>query len=84
LHFITLKVIFTLDRSPLDEGSAPSQRPDRVNTKHSQQIDMSSLVVLWSAFLTTNHEAPGLIPDSTMGIFAQIGEDSHGDHGLGS
>ena len=33
--------------------------------------------------LTTNHEFPGSIPGSTMGIFPE-GEDSRGDHGLGS
>ena len=32
--------------------------------------------------LTTNHEVPGLIPVSTVGIFLE-GEDSRGDHGLG-
>ena len=32
--------------------------------------------------LTTNHEVPGSIPGSTMGIFPK-GEDSRGDHGLG-
>jgi hypothetical protein len=29
----------------------------------------TSLVVQWSEFLTTDHEIPGLIPGSTMGIF---------------
>jgi hypothetical protein len=29
----------------------------------------TSLVVWWSELLTTNHEVPGLIPGSTMGIF---------------
>ena len=32
--------------------------------------------------MTTNHEVPGSIPGSTVGIFLE-GEDSHGDHGLG-
>ena len=32
--------------------------------------------------LTTNHEVPGSIPGSTVGIFPE-GEDSRGDHGLG-
>jgi len=32
--------------------------------------------------LCTNHEVPGSIPGSTVGIFPE-GEDSHGDHGLG-
>ena len=32
--------------------------------------------------LTTNHEVPGSILGSTMGIFPE-GEDSRGDHGLG-
>ena len=30
----------------------------------------------------TNHEVPGSIPGSTVGIFPE-GEDSRGDHGLG-
>ena len=33
---------------------------------------------LGSESLTTNHEAPGLIPGSTVGIFL-AGEDSLGD-----
>jgi len=40
---------------------------------------------LWSSgqsLLTTNHEVPGSIPGSTVGIFPE-GEDSDGDHGLG-
>jgi len=32
--------------------------------------------------LPTNHELPGSIPGSTVGIFPE-GEDSCGDHGLG-
>ena len=32
-------------------------------------LDFTSLVVKWSGFLTTNHEVPGSIPWSTMGIF---------------
>jgi len=32
--------------------------------------------------LTTNHEVPGSIPGSTVGIFPEE-EDSCGDHGLG-
>jgi len=43
---------------------------------------MTSLVVYWSESLTTNHEVPGSIPGSTVGIFPE-GEDSRGDHGLG-
>ena len=43
---------------------------------------MTSLVVYWSESLTTNHEVPGSIPGSAVGIFLE-GEDSHGDHGLG-
>ena len=31
--------------------------------------DLTSLVVWWSGSLTTNHEVPGSIPGSTMGIF---------------
>ena len=31
---------------------------------------------------TTNHEVPGSITGSTVGIFPK-GEDSRGDHGLG-
>ena len=30
---------------------------------------VSSLVVEWSELLATNHEVPGSIPGSTMGIF---------------
>jgi len=36
-----------------------------------------------SELLTTDHEVPGSIPGSTMGNFL-VGEDSRGDHGLGS
>ena len=39
-------------------------------------------MVYWSESLTTNHEVPGSIPGSTVGIFLE-GEDSRGDHGLG-
>ena len=42
----------------------------------------TSLVVQGSESLTTNHEVPGSIPGSTVGIFLG-GEDSRGDHGLG-
>ena len=38
-------------------------------------------MVSWSESLTTNHEVPGSIPGSTVGIFLE-GEDSHSDHGL--
>jgi hypothetical protein len=44
---------------------------------------MNSLVVKWSEFLTTDHEVPGSIPGSAMGIFPWR-EDPLGDHGLGS
>ena len=37
---------------------------------------------LVSESLTTNHEVPGSIPGSTVGILTE-GEDSRGDHGLG-
>ena len=43
---------------------------------------LTSLVVLWSGFLTTNHEVPCSIPGSTVGILLE-GEDSRGDHCLG-
>ena len=33
------------------------------------------------SILTTNHEVPGSIPGSTVGILLE-GEDSHGDHDL--
>ena len=38
----------------------------------------------WSSgqSLITNHEVPGSIPGSTVGIFLE-GEDTRGDHGLG-
>jgi hypothetical protein len=35
-----------------------------------------SLVVWWSELLTTNHEVPGSIPGSTMGIFLVGGGSS--------
>ena len=55
-------------------------------TKHSTQNEHhveffninpggNSLVVWWSELLTTNHEAPGSIPVSTVGIFL-VGEGS--------
>ena len=43
---------------------------------------VTSLVVYWSGSLTTNHEVPGSIPGSTVGIFLE-GEDPFRDHGLG-
>jgi len=46
-------------------------------------LNKTSLLVWWSESLTTNHEVPGSIPGSTVEIFPK-GEDSHGDHGLGS
>ena len=42
----------------------------------------TSLVVQWSETLTTNHEVPGSIPGSTVGIFLE-GGDSRCDYGLG-
>jgi len=39
-------------------------------------------VVYWSESLTINHEVPGSIPGSTVGIFPEEG-DPRGDHGLG-
>jgi len=44
--------------------------------------EVTSLVVYWSKSLTTNHEVPGSISSSTVGIFLK-GEDSRGDHVLG-
>ena len=44
--------------------------------------NVTSLVVEWSESMTNNHEVPGSIPGSTVGIFLE-GEDSRGDHGLG-
>ena len=44
-------------------------------------INKTSLVVQWSESLTTNHDVPGSIPVSTVGIFPE-GEGSRGDHGL--
>jgi len=47
------------------------------------RIPMVTMVwVGFSESLPTNHEVPGLIPGSTVGIFSE-GEDSCGDHGLG-
>jgi hypothetical protein len=42
---------------------------------------LTSLLVLWSKFLTTNREVPGSIPGSTVGIFLE-GEDCRSDRGL--
>ena len=42
---------------------------------------VTSLVVYWSESLPTNHEVPGSIPGSIVGIFPE-GEDSRSDHGL--
>ena len=33
------------------------------------EFHVTSLVFWWSELLTTNHEVPGSIPGSTMGIF---------------
>ena len=38
----------------------------KANTYASQ---LTILVVQWSELLITNHEVPGLIPGSTMGIY---------------
>jgi hypothetical protein len=46
-------------------------------------LPLTSLVAWWSDLPTTNHEVPGLIPGSAMGI-SLAEEDPHGDHGLGS
>jgi len=43
---------------------------------------MISLVVYLSESLTTNHEVPGSIPGSTVGISSEE-EDFRGHHGLG-
>ena len=43
---------------------------------------LTKLGVQWSEFLTTNHEVPGSIPVSTVGIFLEA-EDPRGDRGLG-
>jgi len=40
-------------------------------------------MVWWSESLPNNHEVPGSIPGSTVGIFSE-GEDSRGYHGLGT
>ena len=45
-------------------------------------LNLTSLVVWWSESLSTNHEIPGSIHGSTVGIFPEW-EDSRGDHGLG-
>jgi len=46
------------------------------------RADIENVPASWSESLTTNHEVPGSIPGSTVGIFPE-GEDSRGDHGLG-
>ena len=55
---------------------------EKLQSKTSYYILQASLLVLWSESLTANHEVPGSIPGSTVGIFLE-GEDSRGDHGLG-
>jgi len=52
------------------------------NIRFGTSLKLTSLVVLWSESLPTNHEVPDSIPSSTEGIFPE-GEDSRGDHGLG-
>jgi hypothetical protein len=59
------------------------QRPAE-GQKFCGNFILTSLVVWWSAFLTTNHEVPASIPGSTLEILSLAGEDPHGDHGLGS
>jgi hypothetical protein len=44
---------------------------------------LTSLVAWCSELLTTNHEVPGSIPGSAVGIFPCRGKP-HSDHGLGS
>jgi hypothetical protein len=44
------------------------------------QFIMTSLVVYWSEFVTTDRVRIPVLP---WGFFLE-GEDSHGDHGLGS
>jgi hypothetical protein len=61
--------------------TSPTAR-HRVPSGSERAIHKTSLVVYWSESLTTNHEVPGSIPCSTVGIFPE-GEDSRGDHGLG-
>ena len=47
-------------------------------------ILLTGLVVWWSELLATNHEVPGSIPGSAMGIFLVGREDPRGDRGLAS
>ena len=70
---------------PIPFTSFPFTSPTvrhRVPSGSERAIHKTSLVVYWSESLTTNHEVPGSIPCSTVGIFPE-GEDSRGDHGLG-
>jgi len=53
-----------------------------VPDKKTQRKSKHTFCVQWSESLTTNHEVPGSIPGSTVGIFPE-GEDFRGDHGLG-
>ena len=41
----------------------------RVRERERERERETSLVVWWSEFPATNHEVPGSIPGSTMGIF---------------
>ena len=40
-----------------------------INFRKVKKKTTTSLVVYWSELLATNHEVPGSIPSSTMGIF---------------
>ena len=56
--------------------------PTRYRTRHFFNNFTTTLHYNYSESLTTNHEVPGSIPDSTVGIFLE-GEDSCGDHDMG-
>ena len=61
-------------------------RGNKYLTKTLDNLKISQYVAkykLQSVSLTTNHEVPGSIAGSTMGIFL-VGEDPRGDHGQGS
>ena len=55
-----------------------------LNTNKCTILQFMGRPASWSSGqnLTTNHEVPGSIPGSTMGIFLE-GKDSRSDHGLG-
>jgi hypothetical protein len=48
---------------------SPVYDNEKENWRILTNKEMTSLMVQWSEFLTTDHEVTGSIPGSTMGIF---------------